>query len=296
MKDVLSPKELASAIGVSESSLRRWADAGLLQISRTAGGHRRIPLAEAVRFIRDSHTNVVRPELLGLAPLTTAPSAPPKPAAELDRLYDALIAGDAPLARGIVLSLYVTGNSLPVLFDTYLAPAMHRAGELWTHTPRGILMEHRATDLAIQIVNHLRQLLPVPSATPDAPPLAVGGAPSEDIYLLPSHMAAATLADCGYAVQNLGPETPFDTLALAAEDLCPRLTYLSFTSATATERIRREDVYALADRLAKCPSILLVGGQQLPRLRLGARPNLHILANMSELAAFARGAHSTSVQ
>ena len=59
MRHVLSPKELAQAIGVSESSLKRWADEGLLRATRTAGGHRRIPLAEAIRFLRDTQATLV---------------------------------------------------------------------------------------------------------------------------------------------------------------------------------------------------------------------------------------------
>jgi len=149
MKDVLSPKELAAAIGVSESSLRRWVDSGVLKFSRTVGGHRRIPLAEAVRFIRDSHANVVRPELLGFAPLTTPPAGTPNPAAEADRLYEALLAGDSALARGIVLSLYLTGSPLTSLFDGPLATCMHRVGELYLHSPKGILTEPRATDIVL---------------------------------------------------------------------------------------------------------------------------------------------------
>src|SRR5215211_2356769 len=63
---LLTPKDLADAIGASESSLRRWVDSGRVKMSRTAGGHRRIPLAEAIRFIRETHATVVRPDLLGL--------------------------------------------------------------------------------------------------------------------------------------------------------------------------------------------------------------------------------------
>ena len=54
MKPLLSPRELAQAIGVSESSLKRWADAGQIRVARTAGGHRRISIADAVRFIREA--------------------------------------------------------------------------------------------------------------------------------------------------------------------------------------------------------------------------------------------------
>ena len=66
-KPLLTPKELADAIGASESSLRRWVDSGQINMSRTAGGHRRIPLAEAIQFIRGIGATVVRPEMLGLA-------------------------------------------------------------------------------------------------------------------------------------------------------------------------------------------------------------------------------------
>ena len=69
MKQSLSPRELGQAIGVSESSLKRWADEGRIKFARTTGGHRRIVLTEAVRFIRQAGMPVLRPHLLGLADL-----------------------------------------------------------------------------------------------------------------------------------------------------------------------------------------------------------------------------------
>ena len=69
---LLSPKDLADAIGVSESSLKRWTDAGRIRASRTDGGHRRIALEDAVRFIREAGVPVVRPELLGMPEMAAA--------------------------------------------------------------------------------------------------------------------------------------------------------------------------------------------------------------------------------
>ncbi|MEM9791075.1 MAG: MerR family DNA-binding transcriptional regulator [Planctomycetota bacterium] len=66
MRNVLSPKEVALAIGVSESSLKRWADAGRIRVRRTAGGHRRIAIQEAIRFARYYGFPVVRPDILYL--------------------------------------------------------------------------------------------------------------------------------------------------------------------------------------------------------------------------------------
>ncbi|MGB5390214.1 MAG: helix-turn-helix domain-containing protein, partial [Thermoanaerobaculia bacterium] len=66
MKDVLSPKEFAQAIGVSESSIKRWVDSGTIPASKTAGGHRRIAMSEAVRFLRETKTPLLHPDILGL--------------------------------------------------------------------------------------------------------------------------------------------------------------------------------------------------------------------------------------
>src|SRR5215204_6409591 len=67
LEQLLTTKDLAEAIGASESSLRRWTDSGAIKTARTPGGHRRIPRGEAIRFIRETRATVVRPEILGLA-------------------------------------------------------------------------------------------------------------------------------------------------------------------------------------------------------------------------------------
>ena len=74
--DLLTPKDLADAIGASERSVRRWLDAGTVKVTRTAGGHRRIALEEAVRFIRASGQQVVRPEILGVQGLRRRTATP----------------------------------------------------------------------------------------------------------------------------------------------------------------------------------------------------------------------------
>ena len=38
----MSPVRAAALIGVSESTLKRWVDAGHIRAEKTAGGHRRI--------------------------------------------------------------------------------------------------------------------------------------------------------------------------------------------------------------------------------------------------------------
>ena len=66
IKELLSPKQVAQALGVSESSLKRWCDQGLIATIRTGGGHRRLALPDVLRFIRDGEHRLVSPEALGL--------------------------------------------------------------------------------------------------------------------------------------------------------------------------------------------------------------------------------------
>lgn len=67
VRELLTPKQVARAIGVSESSLKRWCDQGLLpSVQRTAGGRRRLALRDVLHFVRAHDHPLVAPEALGL--------------------------------------------------------------------------------------------------------------------------------------------------------------------------------------------------------------------------------------
>ena len=65
----LTPRQLAQAFGVSEASIKRWCDRGVIRAERTEGGHRRIERSEAVAYARRSGRQMVHPEILGLPPI-----------------------------------------------------------------------------------------------------------------------------------------------------------------------------------------------------------------------------------
>ena len=78
---LLSPRDLSDAFGVSESTIKRWVDAGRIPAARTKGGHRRVTLDDAQAFVRAEGIHPRRPDLLGLA---TAEGGPGLPAASGD--------------------------------------------------------------------------------------------------------------------------------------------------------------------------------------------------------------------
>jgi excisionase family DNA binding protein len=282
----LTPKRMAEAIGVSESSVKRWADEGAIAVNRTPGGHRRIAAADAVRFIREIGLPAVRPELLGLP--ATAEAAAPKPEAgetPAESLVRALTQDDFSPVLGMITGRFLSGEPTWSIFDETIRPAMERIGQLWQERPDGILIEHQATDLSSEAIERIRVALPLPS---ENAPVAVGAAGEKDPYRLPSLMAATVLREVGYNAVNLGPETPLPVLAEAADRHRASLVWLSLSTRPAARRARRQ-LQELADRAGRTGAALIVGGREAGEIGRRNHLNLVRAASMTELAAFGRG-------
>ncbi len=277
MKSLLTPRELADAIGVSESSVRRWVDAGHIPMTRTQGGHRRIALDDALRYLREIQADIPRPQVLGLEQFSIDGS-------EDQALLGALSAGDAVRARGILLSLYISGRHVSRIFDGPVRSVLQKLGDHGARDLPATLIEHRAMDICLQGVCQLRSLL-VPPA--DAP-LAIGAAPAGDASILPSMMAAAVLADAGFREANHGPNTPVEPLGQLAAEKKARLVWLSITTAPNAEKLLGE-IDRLSRKLNEHKIPLVLGGRIVRDFVVRDRPNLHVVSTMAELAAFARG-------
>lgn len=275
---LLSPRELAQALGVSESSLKRWVDAGKITASRTDGGHRKIALPEAVRFIRETGAPLAHPEVLELPALVAAPAGA---ATADDGLLGHLERGEAEAARGWLMARYLAGSSIAELADGPVRTAMHALGELWRHDERGVFIEHRATEACLAALGSLRDVLDEPAATA---PLALGGAPEDDPYRLPTVLASMVVAEVGLRAINLGPDTPIAAMHHAIAAHHPRLVWLSATGRLAPHRARD-----LAHWIAGLPRTVtvVVGGRAAAPIA-AAHPAVRPAETMSDLAVIAR--------
>ncbi len=271
---LLSTRELADALGVSESSLKRWVDSGKIAASRTEGGHRRIALSEAMRFIRDTRARLARPELLDL-PIAIARVQ------GTDRLTGYLRDGDSAGARGWLIARYLEGATIAELADGPIREAMVALGELWHHDDGGVFVEHRGTEICLQAVAELRAMTP---PNPSAAPVAIGGGPAGDPYLLATQLAAMVVTEAGLRAVNLGPDTPIIAFSHAVAEYRPRLVWMSISTALAPARAR-----SLSRWLDTLPSSIgiAIGGPQARTL--ANLPERAVRAtSMVELAATAR--------
>lgn len=283
----ISPRELAGAIGVSESSLKRWADDGQIHVTRTDGGHRRIAIGEAIRFVRSIRAPLVKPELLGLRDVSSDSIEILTPELAAQRLFGHLRDGRAREARELVLSLYLQGYGVADIADGPIRFAMERLGEIWKHDDAGIYIEHRATDICIQAVVQLRRLVEAQQFHA----VALGGAPPKDPYQLPSLLVATALAAEGWQATNLGADTPFEAISSAIEVQRPRLVWVSISSIGDIGKIDG-GIGVLAQRLAECNAALALGGRALPTTTGLAFPNGHRCQTLADLITIARKLHS----
>ncbi len=276
---LLSPRDLAMAMGVSESSLKRWVDEGRITASRTAGGHRRIELSEALRYIRAAKLPVARPELLGIS-LEADGGAP---ATDLSGLRAALSQPDPRVARAVLLRGFIEGHNLAAIADGPVRESLTDIGEAWKQGPMGIVEEHRATEAVISAFVSLRALLPDPGPLA---PVAVGcGAPG-DPHLLPSLLASAVLWETGYRSVNLGPDLPTESVIAALQAYHPDLLWISI-SAPVTRSRYEQMVRPVAEAAAGVGARLVVGGRGAVGVSSPPIAGATWTNSMTELAAFA---------
>lgn len=225
MRDLLTTRQVANALGVSEASLKRWCDKGLLSVTRTPGGHRRIPTNSVVHFVREHGHAIERPEILGLPPAIgrgeTALDTVRTP------MRTALEEGDEVECRRLILGLYLDGHLAHAICDRAIAPAFREIGDRWAHGALEVYEERRAVEICTRTLYQLRNLLPDPA--PEAP-TAIGATLAHDPYTLPTTMVEIALVEAGWHARSYGAGHPVSTLCAALETIHPRLFWLSVSS------------------------------------------------------------------
>ena len=257
MKHLVTPKQVAQAIGVSESSLKRWCDRGILTTVRTAGGHRRLALEDVVQFLRHSGHPLVNPELLGLP--SNGGRGELSVTRAREQVREALLAGEEDRCRRIVFDLYLSGQAACDVCDRVLAAAFHDIGDGWQCGDVTVYRERRGCEIALKCLHDLREAQPSPTATA---PLAIGGTLEHDPYSLATTMIEIALREAGWNATSLGTLLPAAALAEAVRENRPRLLWLSISSIESVPQFLEEyaGLHATATELG---TAVAVGGRAL---------------------------------
>jgi excisionase family DNA binding protein len=233
MTDSLTTKAVAKLLRVSEATVKRWADSGLLQSDKTVGGHRRFRLNAIAHLRRE----------LGIGPGSDTPSRQtaqkrgsvilPAPV----QFADMLLRADEKEAGAVLVQAYLSGAALTTLFDETITGAMHHIGELWFKGSITVADEHLATRVVFSALQTLDAVaMPVQPTGLKAICCGIEG----DLHELPVQLARIILESEGWEGQSLGPNTPLFALSEMVARQRPHLVCLSARSIFDLDRATAE--------------------------------------------------------
>jgi excisionase family DNA binding protein len=282
----LKTQQLADALGVSISSIKRWVDKGEIEATKTTGKHRLVALSTALKFAREGKYPTE-----GLLALSETPRIAEIDASVIDHLLEAMKIGDARKASALITAAFHLDRDAANLADNLIRPVMTQIGKLWFVGAIDIYQEHQATQIVVaSLLNLIRGLSRDPS--PDAP-LAIGAAPEGDIYSLPVLLGEFVLKSLGWDVKNLGSNLPFRSMAKAIRSYRPKLVFLSTSIVTDRELFLQEYSY-FYEAASQVGAAIMLGGRALDGDLRSKLVYASFGDRMAHLAEFARRLHATS--
>jgi excisionase family DNA binding protein len=234
--ELLTTRQAAAVLGVGTTSVKRWADAGLLECVKTTGGHRRFP-----RALIDSFA-----------------AAPPTPASGLPepRAWIELLLHEASSER-IADALHVARERLGSWFPVadQLGLVLREIGQQWARGQLSVIQEHIASE-------RLRRALAVcaDAAGPGGPATALLATAEGEDHTLGLGLAELCLRWDGWRVLWSGRSTPL----YLVRDLVRRhqvaLVGLSASAYSQDGGALRDHAQRLAELCAAGGVPLLLGG------------------------------------
>lgn len=248
----LTTKDVAGLLLVSEATVKRWADDGLLLPQKTVGGHRRFSIQSIAHLRRKQ----------GIAPAQSPARAAGKkmipgkfPSAE--SFSEVLLSDKEAEATAELIDAYLQNHALATLFDETITKAMHRVGDLWFNGTITIADEHLATRVILSTLQRLRTVV-VPGHATGLKAVSCGI--EGDLHELPIHLAEIIFESEGWDISNLGPNTPLFTLSDMVARKKPDLVCISARSIVDLDRATTE--YAqLRKIIEKIDGKTVLGGE-----------------------------------
>jgi MerR family transcriptional regulator, light-induced transcriptional regulator len=217
-----SPKEIAKALGVSQASIKRWVDRGLIEAEKTAGGHRRISLQALKTYLDENNKTLTNPDVLDLP--TGRLKAKVKDS--LDVLIKDLKDCNDSRVRALIYDLYLSGTSCSDLFDQLIKPAVRAVKMSFASGESDDFQERRSLQICQRLLFGFEQYFNPPEQ--DAPH-ALLGTLSSDQNTLEIQMLEICLRAKGMRTEFLGSQLNTVSYQRALKMLKPQVLALGFS-------------------------------------------------------------------
>ncbi len=234
--ELVTSTKAAKLLGVSTSTLKRWADQGRLRFVLTAGGHRRFDRAELARFRSGMRDEVQDHEARLLELLMFEPN----PSAIQPSLLE---------ARNFLGSWWRTADMLGMVIE--------EMGKRWESGECDEATEHFATHMLEQALTICGGMLPIPPASPYCLLANVEG----DHHVLGLCLLELSARETGWATKWLGAPTPTAMLTSAIAELRPAVVAVSASSFSYDADVLAAHAAKISKACKDTGSLLAFGGK-----------------------------------
>jgi MerR family transcriptional regulator, light-induced transcriptional regulator len=249
--EILSTREVAALLKVSEATVKRWSDANMITCLRTPGGHRKFRKQDIRKLIGLSEE-----EIAAATPLPTVSTA---------TIDDVLLAGNVLATASILQSKGLTAEALAEICDTVIVPSFTSVGLKWERGELSVADEHRASATLMDALSQTLARIPPPAADAPVAALACIGDEQHDMGL---RMVRLVLHTIGFATVLLGGTVPvLDLSALVSRSSPPPLILALSASPRASASDLKGHLAVLSSATRTLGVSLVTGGRGFATLR-----------------------------
>ena len=228
---LISIREAAQLLGISQSTLKRMADQGLVRAQRTPGGHR--------RFSRSDLLAARQVESDGLGRW-------------LDRL---LSAAPVALVQAALLEEYADRGSWREVAE-FLGRVLHELGESWARGECSVASEHYAVERLHRALASCADSIPVATNAPTCLLATLSG----DSHTLGLSLVEIALRELGWHCHWVGAPIPMSFLSQALDEREPDLVVVTASSFSDNRRAIAKEYEHIASACEERAISLVMGG------------------------------------
>lgn len=271
MQTELSIRDAAQQLSVSPSTFKRLCEKHGVELNRTPGGHRRVPLNALDELACK----------LGIGELQRQTRHSWRGSLSTNNVLDLLKTQQSDQLRDRILAACRQPSDLISIIDQAIAPALWTMGTMWQRGEMKVYETQICTETMLRSIYALETHF---QRVQETGLQAVGGCLHEGCDTMSSKLVALSLLSLGVRAHDLGPRVPAEEMADAANALAADLVWCSSTHWD--DRADLIGQHLLLRRMLAVETPLMIGGGGLSKSAVHSLEACTYFETLGGMAAF----------
>lgn len=283
MERIFSSKQVAEFLGVNESSVKRWADSGMLGCFRTPGGHRKFKKNDLMLFSRkysyelkhstfsEQDTPAVQENTFDFDTINTV-------------LLKKLFTGSDDEILDYLYSLHLSGLGITEMYDFVISRTMKMIGDMWGKKEITIEKEHISTNKMTKALIRLNGRIESKQRNGLT---AFCGSLEKEFHELPLLSVNNVLQYHGWNTVYAGVNLPVKSFVSGIESYKPDMVCLSVTIMEDRTRLEK-DIKKIFNASKVLGAVFLIGGSAADKFAGAKKLCDASVSNISDLSNYTK--------